>query len=563
MLEHVSVCASAAERGNKETKTRDNAKRREAKMPDIAIYVIVVIVCLVVGFFVSRAIAGKSANGALADAESKVAEARRAADSLKKEAALEARDEALKIKQSAEEEAAGIKRAAEDNALKVKKEAEEEARMQTRDIQQREDRLQQREDSIDRRNESLDKREHQISSLQGQVEKMSGELNEKIEEADRRLLDIAGLTREEAKEQVLDGVRNECVNEAAGIIRDVEAKTKAEADRKSREILSVAIQRMAADYTAERTVTSVQIPSDDVKGRIIGREGRNIRSFEQITGVNLIIDDTPETVTLSCFDPVRRETARIALENLIADGRIHPARIEEMFKKASSYVDQQVQEAGEQATFDVGIHDLHPELVKTLGRLKYRTSYGQNVLQHSLEVSALAGAMASELGLDPIQAKRAGLLHDLGKAVDHEVEGSHAVIGADLCRRYGEDPAIVHAVEAHHADVEPSTVLAVLIQAADAISAARPGARRESYENYIKRLEKLEEIANSHEGVEKTYAMQAGREVRVMVEPTAVDDASATVLAHDIAKQIENEMQYPGQIHVVVIRESRSEALAK
>ena len=392
---------------------------------------------------------------------------------------------------------------------------------------------------------------------------MHDDLQTKIEGADKKLLQVAAMSREEAREQVLSTVKEDCVAEAAGIIRDVESRTKAEADKRSREILSVAIQRMAADYTAERTVTSVSIPSDDIKGRIIGREGRNIRSFEQITGVNLIIDDTPETVTLSCFDPVRREIARITLENLIADGRIHPARIEEMFKKATAYVEQQVQEAGEQATFEVGIHDLHPELVRTLGRLKYRTSFGQNVLMHSLEVSSIAGAIASELGLDPIVAKRAGLLHDLGKAVDHEVEGSHAVIGADLCRRYGESPAIVHAVEAHHADFEPSTVLAFIIQAADAVSAARPGARHESYENYIKRLEKLEEICNGHKGVEKTYAMQAGREIRVMVEPEAVDDAHATVLAHDIAKQIEDEMQYPGQIHVVVVRESRSEALAK
>ena len=508
---------------------------------DIVIYIVVAIVCLAVGFLASRIIIKNSANSSLAEAQKKIDEAKHTAENIKREAALEAKDEALRIKE----------------------EAEDEARAQAKNIEAREQRLQQREDSLDRRNDSLDKREHQISSLQGQVEKLNNDLLEKIDEADRNLLSIAALTRDEARERVLDEVRDECTADAAAIIRDIESKTKAEADRKSREILSVAIQRMAADYTAERTVTTVEIPSDDIKGRIIGREGRNIRSFEQITGVNLIIDDTPETVTLSCFDPVRRETARIALENLIADGRIHPARVEEMFKKAGVYVDQQVQEAGEQATFDIGIHDLHPDLVHTLGRLKYRTSYGQNVLQHSLEVATLAGAMASELGLDPITAKRAGLLHDLGKAVDHEVEGSHAVIGADLCRRYGESPAIVHAVEAHHADVEPSTVLAVLIQAADAVSAARPGARRESYENYIKRLEKLEEIANSHEGVEKTYAMQAGREVRVMVRPDTIDDAKATVLAHDIAKQIENETQYPGQIHVVVIRESRSEALAK
>ena len=508
---------------------------------DIVIIVIVAIVCLAIGFLVSKMLVEKNASGVVGEAQNTLDEAKRAAETIKKEATIEARDEAQRIR----------------------KEAEDKAQADTRELQARQERLQQREDSIDRRNESLDKREHQISSLQVQVEKQNRDLAAKIEEADRKLYEIAALSRDEARKRVLDDVREDCVAEAAGIIRDVEAKTKAEADRKSREILSVAIQRMAADQTAERTVSTVTIPSDDIKGRIIGREGRNIRSFEQITGVNLIIDDTPETVTLSCFDPVRRETARIALENLIADGRIHPARIEEMFKKATKYVDQQVREAGEQATFDAGIHDLHPELVKTLGRLKYRTSYGQNVLQHSLEVSALAGAMASELGLDPIPAKRAGLLHDIGKAIDHEVEGSHAVIGADLCKRYNEDATIVHAVEAHHADVEPSTVLAVLIQAADAVSAARPGARRESYESYIKRLEKLEEIANAHKGVENTFAMQAGREVRVMVQPDVIDDAKATVLAHDIAKQIESEMQYPGQIHVVVIRESRSEALAK
>ena len=515
---------------------------------EIVIYVVVAIVCLVIGFFVSRVMQSNSVKGTIAQAEQKIAEAEKAAENVRREAIIEAKDEALKIKQKAEEEA---------------RLQSEEARAQAKDIQIREERLQQRESSVDRRSNGLDKREQQISSLQNRTERLNKELEGKIADADRKLFDIASMTKEEAREAVLEGVRDDCAADAAAIIRDIETRTKSEADRKSREILSVAIQRMAADYTAERTVTSVQIPSDDIKGRIIGREGRNIRSFEQITGVNLIIDDTPETVTLSCFDPVRRETARIALENLIADGRIHPARVEEMFEKATRYVDQQVQEAGEQATFDMGIHDLHPNLVKTLGRLKYRTSYGQNVLQHSLEVATLAGAIASELGLDPISAKRAGLLHDLGKAVDHEVEGSHAVIGADLCRRYGENAAIVHAVEAHHADVEPSTVLAVIIQAADAVSAARPGARRESYESYIKRLEKLEEIANSHEGVERTYAMQAGREVRVMVQPDFIDDSKATLLAHDIAKQIENEMQYPGQIHVVVIRESRSEALAK
>ena len=338
---------------------------------------------------------------------------------------------------------------------------------------------------------------------------------------------------------------------------------KAECHKTAQEIISLAIQRCAADHTAEVTVTSVHIPSDDLKGRIIGREGRNIRTFEQVSGVNLVIDDTPETVVLSSFDPVRRETARVALENLIADGRIHPARIEEMYQKASDLVQQRVREAGEQAAFDMGIHDLHPELVKTLGALRYRTSFGQNVLQHSIEVADLCAIMASELGVDVVTAKRAGLLHDLGKAIDHEVEGPHAVIGAELARRYGEKPAIVHAIEAHHGDVDPNTVLDVLVQAGDAISASRPGARRESAENYIKRLEKLEEIANSHEGVERTYAMQAGREVHVMVQPDKISDAESMVLAHDIAHQIEEEMEYPGQVRVVVIRESRAVDIAK
>ena len=485
--------------------------------------------------------ADEKIQSAHAQAESLIGDAKRQAETLKKEALLEAKEEIIKNKQAAE---------AEDKQRKS-------------EIRTLENRVMQREESLDRRNDALDKREHQLSSQAGQVEKRSRELEELCAKQTSELERIADLTREDAHKELLDKVRGEVTHEAATIIRESEQQVRAECHKTAQEILSLAIQRCAADHTAEVTVTSVHIPSDDLKGRIIGREGRNIRTFEQVSGVNLVIDDTPETVVLSSFDPVRRETARVALENLIADGRIHPARIEEMYHKAADLVQQRVREAGEQAAFDTGIHDLHPEIVKTLGALRYRTSFGQNVLQHSLEVSDLCGVMASELGLDVVTAKRAGLLHDLGKAIDHDVEGPHAVIGADLCRRYGESPAIVHAVEAHHADVEPSTVLAFIIQAADAVSAARPGARHESYENYIKRLEKLEEICNSHKGVEKTYAMQAGREIRVMVEPEVVDDAHATVLAHDIAKQIEDEMQYPGQIHVVVVRESRSEALAK
>lgn len=515
---------------------------------EIVIYVVVAIVCLAVGFVVSRVVSGNGAKSAMAEAERKLADAEKSAENIRREATIEAKDEALRIKQQAEEEA---------------RRQTEEVRQQSKDMQARSERLEQRENSLDKRSSGLDKREQQLNGLQSRTESLSKKLETKLEEAERRLLDVASLSKEEAREIVLEDIREDCTAEAAGIIRDIESRTKAEANRKSREILSVAIQRMAADYTAERTVTSVQIPSDDIKGRIIGREGRNIRSFEQLTGTNLIIDDTPECVTISCFDPVRREIGRVTMENLIADGRIHPARIEEMYDKAVKLVNQRVHEAGEQATFDAGIHDLHPELVNTLGRLRYRTSFGQNVLNHSLEVAYLASVMASELGLDPIPVKRAGLLHDLGKAVDHEVEGSHAVIGADLARRFGERPEIVHAIEAHHNDVEANSVVDVLIQAADAVSAARPGARKETLDAYVKRLEKLEEIANSHKGVERTYAIQAGREVRVMVEPEVVDEAESVVLAHDIAQQIENEMQYPGQVKVVVIRESRAVDYAK
>ncbi|MDO4501888.1 MAG: ribonuclease Y [Coriobacteriia bacterium] len=510
-------------------------------MTEVIMVVVGAVVGIVLGIVAARFIGNSSTKKAAEEARNTIDEAKRTAETLKKEALLEAKDEVLKIRHDAE--------------------VENKERM--REVRAAENRVSQREESLDRRVETLDKREHQISSLQGQLDKRERELDAAEAEIGERLEEVAGMTSEEAKEELLEALRDEVTHESAAIIRDAEARAKAEADKKSREILGLAIQRVAADHSAESTVSTISIPSDDLKGRIIGREGRNIRSFEQITGTNLIIDDTPECVTISCFDPVRREIGRVTMENLISDGRIHPARIEEMFAKATNFVEQRVMEAGEQASFDTGIHDLHPEIVRTIGRLRYRTSYGQNVLNHSLEVAYLSGVMAAELGLDPVRAKRAGLLHDLGKAIDHEIDGSHAVIGADLARRFGEKADIVHAIEAHHNDVEPNSVLDVLVQAADAVSAARPGARKETLDAYIKRLEKFEEIANSHEGVSQTYAIQAGREVRVMVEPEVVDEAAAVVLAHDIAHQIENEMQYPGQVKVVVIRESRAVDYAK
>lgn len=517
-----------------------------------AFIVIAAVVGLAIGlaamFFITKSREKSSANEAAnvrqraqAEANELVESAKKQAETYRKEAEIEAKDQALKYKQQIEEE----------------------SKDRLHEVRAAESRLTQREESLDRRSESLDSREKQLSSLQGQIDSKMDEVNAAQAQVDEKLVAVAGMTAEEAKVELLDGIRDEVTHESAAIIRESEERTKAEADKRARMILSLAIQRVAADHSSENTVSTIHIPNDDLKGRIIGREGRNIRSFEQLTGTNLIIDDTPECVTISCFDPVRREIGRVTMENLISDGRIHPARIEEMYGKAVKYVEDRVQKAGEQAAFDTGIHDLHPEIIKTLGRLLYRTSYGQNVLNHSLEVSYLAGVMASELGLDPVPAKRAGLLHDLGKAVDHEVDGSHAVIGADLAKRFGESPEIVHAIEAHHEDVEPNSVLDMLIQAADAVSAARPGARKETLDAYIKRLEKMEEIANSHEGVERTFAIQAGREVRVMVKPDVVDDAESVVLAHDIAKQIESEMQYPGQVKVVVVRESRAVDYAK
>ena len=515
-----------------------------------------IVVGVLVGVFVGVLVAsiyGKSKrNERVAEAERQVETARAQAEQIAAEAPVQAETARKAALLEAKEE-----------ILRLRQESEEEDKQRKSELQRMENRIMQREESLDSRNVALDRREEQVSKMQSSVDRCRNEVNNLYAEQEAELERISALTREDAHKEILERVRAETVRDEAQILRESEQRVRAQADKTAREIVSTAIQRCAADQAGEITVTSVHIPSDDLKGRIIGREGRNIRTFEQVTGVTLVIDDTPETVILSSFSPVRRETARVTLENLIADGRIHPARIEEMYQKAEKLVNERIQEAGEQAAFDAGIHDLHPELIKTLGSLRYRTSFGQNVLQHSAQVSALCGLMASELGIDAGPAKRAGLLHDLGKAIDHEVEGPHAVIGAELARRYGERPAIVHAIEAHHADVEPDSVLDVLVQAADAVSAARPGARRESAEAYIKRLEKLEEISNAHEGVERTYAMQAGRELHVMVEPSVISDAQATVLAHDIAHQIEDEMEYPGQVRVVVIRESRAVDIAK
>jgi ribonuclease Y len=496
---------------------------------------------IALGYAINRYLLKDSAVRATEEAERLVRDAEKHAEATKKEALLEAKDQILRMKQ----------------------EEETDAKERRKEISVLENRLSEREASIDRRAESLDKREHQLSSQAAQMLKREEDLEQMIVEERERLEAVAGMTAEEARQELTRRIQEDVKHESAAFIREAEVRAREEADKKARNIVSIAIQRVAADHTAESTVSVVHIPSDDMKGRIIGREGRNIRAFEQMTGINLIIDDTPEAVVISSFDPVRREIGRITLETLIADGRIHPARIEEMFNKAEQLVSQQIHEAGEQAAFDSGVHNLHPEIIRTLGRLRFRTSYGQNVLKHSLEVSWLAGVMATELGVDPTLAKRAGLLHDLGKAIDHEVEGPHAVIGADLARRMNEPKPIVHAIEAHHADVEPQTIEAVLVQAADAISAARPGARRETLESYIKRLEKLEAVANSHKGVERTYAMQAGREIRVMVKPDQINDSDAIVLARDIAKQIEDELEYPGQVKVMVIRESRAVDFAK
>lgn len=514
-------------------------------MAPIVVKLIIAAVCLLagalIGYIYRKNVGEKAIGSAEQKAKNLILDAENKSETMKKEAILEAKEEAHRLRN----------------------EAERDARERRAEIQRSERRLIQKEESMDRKLENIEKKEESITQKEQAIVNKQKELDKVISKQLEELERISGYTIDEAKAILLSNIEKEVRHDASLMIKDIESKAKEEADKKAKNIITGAIQRCAADHVAETTVSVVELPNDEMKGRIIGREGRNIRAIETLTGVDLIIDDTPEAVILSGFDPVRREIARIALEKLIVDGRIHPARIEEMVEKAEREVNAIIKEEGEQATFEVGIHNLHPELVKLLGRLKYRTSYGQNVLKHSIEVAHLAGLMAGELGLDIKLAKRAGLLHDIGKALDHEVEGTHVDIGIDVLRRYKESEAVINGMAAHHGDYEPKSMEAVLIAAADALSAARPGARRETLDAYIKRLEKLEEIANTTPGVKKSFAIQAGREIRIIAKPDDVNDEEIVFLAREISKKIESELEYPGQIKVNVVRETRAVDYAK
>jgi ribonuclease Y len=500
-----------------------------------------ILIGVVTGFFIRKGISEAKIGSAELEAKRIVEEGEKTAETLKKEALIEAKEK----------------------IIKEKNEFEKELRERRNEVTRLERRVAQREETLDKKVESYERKEEVLRTKIKEQEDLMAKAEEIRQQQLTKLEAIAGLSREEAKDELVRQIEDDAKHEAVMKIVEIESQLKEDADRKAREIISLAIQRCASDHVSEATVSVVALPNDDMKGRIIGREGRNIRTIETMTGVDLIIDDTPEAITVSCFDPVRREIARLALEKLILDGRIHPTRIEETVEKARKEVENIIKQAGERATFDTGVHGLNNELVKLLGRLRYRTSYGQNVLDHSIEVAHIAGIIADELGVDSTLAKRAGLLHDIGKSMTQEVEGSHVQIGVDIARKYKENRDVIHAIEAHHNDVEPQTIVAMIVQAADAISAARPGARREDLENYLKRLQKLEEIANSFPGVEKSFAIQAGREIRVMVKPEEVNDDQMILTAREIVKKIEGSLEYPGQIKIQLIRESRAIEYAK